>query len=101
MNVLSGDVASLVWDMMGMEFMLLLVFGLGFLVFNTKPVQKMLARPDAGDALLMKQMEADLASGNYDEVLRRAGLLTALTGAALRMVMKQMEADLASGNYDE
>jgi pentatricopeptide repeat protein len=90
MNVLSSDATTFVWDTVGMELFLLMVFGLGFLVFNSKPVQKLIARPEAADALLTKQMQADLASGNYSEVLRRAGLMTALSGEALQLVMSAL-----------
>merc|ERR1719408_1064074 len=81
------SVPATLWDMVGMELFLLSVFCLGYLFFNSKPVQKLLARPGAEDALLQKQMGADFASGNYEDVLERAKCLTAMNLDTLRMVM--------------
>lgn len=79
-----------IWDTVGMEVFLLVIFGLGYVAFNTGPVQKLLTRPDAQDALLRKQMAADFSSGNNDEVLRRAKLIKALDLDTLCLVLRAM-----------
>jgi len=68
-----GGVAPVcsLWDMVGTEVTLLFFFCLGFVLFNTTAMQALTGRSNKSK-LLRKQLEADFACGNYEDLLQTA-----------------------------
>jgi len=68
-----GGVAPVcsLWDMVGTEVTLLFFFCLGFVLFNTTAMQTLTGR-STKSKLLRKQLEADFACGNYEDLLQTA-----------------------------
>ena len=96
-NLMTSEFAAMVWDMVGMELCLFVLFSLGFYLFRSDVLWKVLvdkeklwkkAMETDPDAQRIQELEANFASGQFECALKAWLEFQHLTLEILRILIQ-------------